>query len=101
MLFGSKKTTQILDLSRNKFSFDLSHLTFPKKSLIWLDLNHNKIYGSIPAALTKVENLQHFNVSHNPQLSGQIPQGGELQRFDQYAYFHTKLCGSPLLPCTK
>ncbi|KAK7411599.1 hypothetical protein VNO78_03034 [Psophocarpus tetragonolobus] len=99
MLFGSKKRTQILDLSRNKLSFDMSHLTFPKKSLIWLDLNHNNIYGNIPVSLTKVENLQHFNVSYNPQLSGQIPQGGELQRFDKYSYFHTKLCGSPLPPC--
>ncbi|KAL9314147.1 hypothetical protein ACSQ67_019599 [Phaseolus vulgaris] len=101
VLFGSKKKIQVLDLSRNQFSFDLSRLTFPKESLIWLDLNHNNIYGSIPVALTKVQNLQQFNVSYNPQLKGQIPQGGELQRFDQYAYFHTKLCGSPLPPCPK
>jgi len=99
VLFGSKKKTQILDLSRNSFSFDLSPLTFPKKTLIWLDLNHNKIYGTLPVALTKVENLQQFNVSYNPQLKGQIPQGGELHRFDKYAFFHTKLCGSPLPPC--
>ncbi|KAG5106116.1 hypothetical protein JHK82_043086 [Glycine max] len=99
MLFSSKKTTQILDLSRNKFEFDLSHLTFPKQSLIWLDLNHNNIYGNIPVALTTVKYLQQFNVSYNPRLSGKIPQGGELQRFDKYAYFHTKLCGSPLPPC--
>ncbi|RDY02691.1 Polygalacturonase inhibitor, partial [Mucuna pruriens] len=100
MLFGSKKKTQILDLSRNLFQFDLSPLKFPTKSLIWLDLNHNNIYGSIPVALTKVENLQHFNVSYNHELSGAIPQGGELQSFDTYSYFHTKLCGSPLPPCT-
>ncbi|XP_020208728.1 polygalacturonase inhibitor [Cajanus cajan] len=99
VLFGSKKRTQILDLSRNLFEFDLSPLKFPPKSLIWLDLNHNNIYGNIPLALTKVENLQQFNVSYNHQLSGKIPQGGELQRFDKYSYFHTKLCGSPLPPC--
>ncbi|XP_058748554.1 polygalacturonase inhibitor-like [Vicia villosa] len=100
VLFGSKKRTQILDVSRNLLSFDLSNVDFPKQSLIWLDLNHNKIYGKIPVALTKVENLQQFNVSYN-LLSGQIPQGGELQkRFDVYAYFHNKgLCGSPLPPC--
>nr|KYP31794.1 Polygalacturonase inhibitor [Cajanus cajan] len=70
VLFGSKKRTQILDLSRNLFEFDLSPLKFPPKSLIWLDLNHNNIYGNIPLALTKVENLQQFNVSYNHQLSG-------------------------------
>ncbi|XP_017420547.2 polygalacturonase inhibitor [Vigna angularis] len=99
-LFGSKKKIQVLDLSRNAFSFDLSPVTFPKKTLIWLDINHNKIYGSLPVALTKVQNLQQLNVSYNPQLKGQIPQGGELHRFDKYAFFHTKLCGSPLPPCT-
>lgn len=72
---------------------------FPKKSLIWLDLNHNKIHGSIPAGLTTVENLQQFNVSYN-QLCGKIPQGGELGRFDKYSYLHNKcLCDPPLPNC--
>ncbi|TKY73103.1 Polygalacturonase inhibitor [Spatholobus suberectus] len=100
MLFGSTKRMQVLDLSRNVFVFDLSRLKFPKKSLIWLDLNHNNIYGSILVALTKVENLQQFDVSYNHWLNGQILQNEELQRFDKYLYFHTKLCGSPLPPCT-
>ncbi|KAL2322128.1 hypothetical protein Fmac_026507 [Flemingia macrophylla] len=99
ILFGSNKRTQILDLSRNMLEFDFSPLKFPSKSLIWLDLNHNNIYGTIPVALTKVENLQHFNVSYNHRLTGKIPQAGQLQRFDKYSYFHTKLCGSPLPPC--
>jgi SPP1 gp7 family putative phage head morphogenesis protein len=65
VLFGNKKRTQILDLSRNLLSFDFSKVDFPKQSLIWLDVNHNKIYGKIPTALTEVENLQQFNVSYN------------------------------------
>ncbi|KAK7411595.1 hypothetical protein VNO78_03030 [Psophocarpus tetragonolobus] len=101
MLFASNKRTQTVDLSRNKLSFDMSHLMFPKKSLIWLDLNHNNIYGNIPVSLTEVESLQHFNVSYNNRLNGEIPQGGRLQEFDIYSYFHTKLCGSPLPPCKK
>ncbi|TKY73104.1 Polygalacturonase inhibitor [Spatholobus suberectus] len=98
MLFG-KNTTEKLDLSRNKFEFNLSHLKFPKTSLIHLDLCHNNINGSIPVALTEVENLQHFNVSYNNRLSDEISQGGKLQKFNEYSYFHTKLCGSPLPPC--
>ncbi|KAK7336618.1 hypothetical protein VNO77_17164 [Canavalia gladiata] len=98
MLFGSNKTTQTLDVSRNLLAFDLSRVEFPT-SLIALDLNHNKINGSIPVGLTALDSLQSFNVSYN-RLCGEIPQGGTLQTFDKYSYFHNKcLCGSPLPSC--
>nr|ADQ38901.1 polygalacturonase-inhibitor protein [Musa AAB Group] len=43
LLFWSKKTTTSVVLSRNMLEFDLSKVQFPK-SLVWLDLNHNKIF---------------------------------------------------------
>lgn len=96
-LFGKHKTTFQMVLDRNKFEFDLSKLTFGKR-LVWLDLNHNKIYGSLPTILTK-QSWQQFNVSYN-RLCGKIPQGGSMQRFDLYSYFHNKcLCDAPLPPC--
>jgi hypothetical protein len=75
-------------------------VNIPIKSLTWLDINHNNIYGKTPVALTKVEYLQQFNVSYN-KLCGEIPQGGTLQdNFDEYAYLHNKcLCGPPLPKC--
>ena len=94
---GGKKRLYYVDLSRNLFEFDLSKVQFPK-SLVWLDLNHNKIRGTIPVGLT-VPNLKHLNVSYN-RLCGKIPVGGELQRFDYSAYFHNQcLCGAPLQKC--
>ncbi|TYJ18628.1 hypothetical protein E1A91_A09G136300v1 [Gossypium mustelinum] len=97
VLFGPKKTTFEIDLSRNMFQFDLSKVQFPK-SLARLDLNHNKITGSIPAGLTDLE-LQFMNVSYN-RLCGQIPVGGRLQSFDYSTYFHNRcLCGAPLDTC--
>ncbi|BBH07415.1 polygalacturonase inhibiting protein 1 [Prunus dulcis] len=63
MLFGLNKTTQIVDLSRNLLEFDLSKVKF-SKSLTSLDLNHNKIAGSIPVGLTQGD-LQYLNVSYN------------------------------------
>ncbi|KAK4767271.1 hypothetical protein SAY86_015021 [Trapa natans] len=95
MLFGRNKTTQIMDFSRNTFEFNMSNLEI-HPSLTFLDLNHNKIYGSIPDVMTQLE-LQGFNVSYN-RLCGKIPQGGTLQtRFDYSAYFHNRcLCGAPL-----
>ncbi|KAG2683363.1 hypothetical protein I3760_10G028500 [Carya illinoinensis] len=97
VVFGSNKTTQIVDLSRNLFKFNLSKVEFPK-SLTSLDLNHNMINGGIPVEMTAL-NLQFLNVSYN-RLCGQIPVGGKLQSFDYSSYFHNRcLCGSPLPSC--
>ncbi|KAM5558964.1 hypothetical protein ABKV19_020559 [Rosa sericea] len=96
-LFGLNKTTEIVDLSRNMLEFDLSKAEFTN-SLILLDLNHNRLTGSIPEELTEVK-LQFFNVSYN-RLCGQIPVGGNLQNFDNTSYFHNRcLCGTPLPSC--
>ena len=96
-LFGKSKAVSTMDLSRNQFEFDISRVEF-STNLTTLDLNHNKIYGSLPSSLTKLA-LQSFNVSYN-RLCGAIPQGGRLQEYDMYAYFHNKcLCGAPLPPC--
>ncbi|OAY40556.1 polygalacturonase inhibitor [Manihot esculenta] len=97
VLFGPNKTTQIVDLSRNLLTFDLSKVVFPS-SLTSLDLNHNKIYGNIPQQMTQLT-MQLLNVSYN-RLCGQIPVGGKLQSFDSYTYFHNRcLCGAPLESC--
>ncbi|KAG6595660.1 Polygalacturonase inhibitor, partial [Cucurbita argyrosperma subsp. sororia] len=84
MLFGANKTTQIVDLSRNLLEFNLSEVVFPR-SLTTLDLNHNKIFGSIPVAMTEL--TFQLNVSYN-RLCGQIPVGGRLQSFDLSSYFN-------------
>ncbi|GMH12549.1 hypothetical protein Nepgr_014390 [Nepenthes gracilis] len=98
-LFGKNKALQQIDLSRNLFEFDFSKLDFPA-GLTNLDVNHNKIYGSLPQDLTEL-NLQLLNVSYN-NLCGMIPQGGKLQSFDQTSYFNNRcLCGSPLQACSK
>nr|ADL29790.1 PGIP [Morus alba var. multicaulis] len=97
-LFGENKRSLLIDLSRNSFSFDLTSVKF-SRTLVSLDLNHNKITGSLPAELTELK-LNLFNVSYN-RLCGKIPVGGNLQRFDYTAYFHNRcLCGSPLPPCS-
>ncbi|KAL0451704.1 UNVERIFIED_CONTAM: Polygalacturonase inhibitor [Sesamum latifolium] len=91
-LFGKNKSINTADFSRNKLQFDMSNMEFPE-SLRNLDLNHNKIYGSLPEGLTKVE-LISLNVSYN-RLCGRIPVGGRLQELDYTAYFHNRcLCGA-------
>ncbi|KAF2535421.1 hypothetical protein F2Q68_00023151 [Brassica cretica] len=97
MFFGTNKKTWIIDISRNMFQFDISKVKV-SKTVNLLDLNHNGITGSIPVQWTQLS-LQSFNVSYN-RLCGPIPKGGDLQRFDAYAYLHNKcLCGAPLQRC--
>ncbi|KAH7853381.1 hypothetical protein Vadar_001783 [Vaccinium darrowii] len=97
-MFGSNKTTQIFDFSRNMFEFNLSNVVFPA-SLLSLKLNHNKIFGSLPVGLTALNYFQFLNVSYN-RLCGKIPTGGKLQSFDATTYFHNRcLCGAPLAAC--
>ncbi|KAG6603233.1 Polygalacturonase inhibitor, partial [Cucurbita argyrosperma subsp. sororia] len=97
VIFGGKKTTEIVDLSRNLLEFDMSKVVLPR-SLTWLDLNHNKIFGEIPVMAVNLQ-LQLLNVSYN-KLCGRIPVGGKLQSFDVYSYSNNKcLCGKPLGKC--
>ncbi|KAF8029133.1 hypothetical protein BT93_E1724 [Corymbia citriodora subsp. variegata] len=92
---GNKKSTYYIDISWNKFAFNLSKAEF-SKNLSYLYMNHNKIYGSIPKAM---ENVRSLNVSHN-RLCGEIPVGGQLQSFNYTVYFHNRcLCGAPLPSC--
>ena len=82
---------------RKLLEFNLSKVVFAK-SLITLDLNHSRIYGSIPVEITALK-LQFFNASYN-RLCGQIPIGGKLQNFDYSTYFHNQcLSGAPLASC--
>ncbi|ONK58695.1 uncharacterized protein A4U43_C09F15720 [Asparagus officinalis] len=98
VLFGAAKPTTQIDISRNRFGFDLTGVTFPVNSTA-LDMNHNMIYGEIPAQINAVGGLVLFNVSYN-RLCGEIPSGSVTAKFDEYSYLHNKcLCGAPLPAC--
>ncbi|KAK1397721.1 Polygalacturonase-inhibiting protein [Heracleum sosnowskyi] len=96
--FGDKKRLETADFSQNLFTFNFSNVHQFPPALIYLDLNHNLITGSLPSVLAKVQ-LQTFNVSYN-NLCGKIPTGENLERFDSTAYLHNScLCGTPLPKC--
>ncbi|KAK7400226.1 hypothetical protein VNO78_11427 [Psophocarpus tetragonolobus] len=99
VLFGSDKNKQKIKLAKNLFAFDLGKVGL-SKNLNGLDLRNNRIYGALPQALTSLKFLHSLNVSFN-NLCGEIPLGGNLQRFDVSSYANNKcLCGSPLPACT-
>uniref|UniRef100_A0A0D9ZT43 non-specific serine/threonine protein kinase n=1 Tax=Oryza glumipatula TaxID=40148 RepID=A0A0D9ZT43_9ORYZ len=99
MLFGSgKKELVSAYLSRNALSFNMSQLQLPEE-LNFLDVSHNSIYGSIPAQMANMTDMQLLNVSYN-RLCGEVPTGGNMPSFDTYCFQHNKcLCGAPLSPC--
>ncbi|PIN13206.1 hypothetical protein CDL12_14171 [Handroanthus impetiginosus] len=98
VLFGKNKSIQVIDFSRNVLQFDMSKIEIPE-NLTNLNLNHNRITGSLPEGLAKQVNLISLNVSYN-RLCGQIPVGGRLQELDYTNFFHNKcLCGAPLPKC--
>ncbi|CAN6324854.1 unnamed protein product [Urochloa humidicola] len=98
LLFGAKKPLNALRLSRNRFGFDLGRVELPEAMDI-LEIDHNMVYGSIPAAAAARKWLA-FDVSYN-RLCGPIPQGRYTHRFGPKHFAGNKcLCGRPLPPCS-
>lgn len=99
-LFGRSRPVSQLNLARNELSFDFGGVEFPL-SMGYMDVSHNKIYGSISAQITELTRLSYIDVSYN-KLCGKIPSGGNFTLFSADSYAHNKcLCGEPLQPCNK
>lgn len=97
-MFSRDKTALFsIDISNNLFHFDFSNVDLPQ-GLEYLDVSHNKIYGSLPKRLGQLP-LKSIDVSFN-QLCGKIPTGRRLKQFSPTLFYHNKcLCGPPLAPC--
>nr|DAD42251.1 TPA_asm: hypothetical protein HUJ06_000481 [Nelumbo nucifera] len=95
MLLRPDSSVRWIVLSDNRLNFDMSKVRFPQ-NLTGLYLSHNRIRGSIPEEITKLELLQVFDVSYN-RLCGRIPVGGNVQQLGNYSFVHNRcLCGPPL-----
>ncbi|MFQ6664496.1 hypothetical protein Gotur_031581 [Gossypium turneri] len=60
-----------------------------------LDLSMNRLNGEIPPSFSKLNFLNHFNVSYN-NLTGQIPTSTQLQSIESLSDVGNHLCGPPL-----
>ncbi|KAJ3702089.1 hypothetical protein LUZ61_005794 [Rhynchospora tenuis] len=98
-LFGKQKAAVNIVLANNDFEFDLSNVEF-SDNLYGFDLSHNKIYGKIPKSFASAADLWFPNLSFN-RLCGELPQGGNMGRFDASVFANNAcLCGYPLQPCS-
>ncbi|KAL8485730.1 hypothetical protein ACS0TY_027859 [Phlomoides rotata] len=114
---GNLKAIYRMDLSSNQFSGDIPSSFDGCQSLETLSLSNNTLTGSIPQSLGSVRGLssldlsinnlsglipleeltflEHFNVSYNSLLDGEIPNEGPFVNFTSESFVNNSaLCGS-------
>lgn len=95
LLGESKRSLEELTLSRNQLEFDFSNVRLPM-GLQKLNLDHNRIYGRVPAQMVKPAWL-HLDLRYN-NLCGPVPDA--VKPMGSGPFGHNKcLCGGPLPPC--
>ncbi|KAF3340970.1 polygalacturonase inhibitor 1-like protein [Carex littledalei] len=98
-LFGKQKKTVNIELNNNDFEFDFSKVEF-SEYIYGFDLSHNKIYGEVPESFATAAGLYFPKLSFN-RLCGELPQGGNMWRFNSEVFANNAcLCGNPLPPCS-
>ncbi|XP_042461577.1 probable LRR receptor-like serine/threonine-protein kinase At1g74360 [Zingiber officinale] len=82
----------VLNVSDNMLSGEIPSEIGSLQCLSSLDLSRNNLSGKLPESLNGLSELNKFNVSHNPLLSGEIPITGQLATFE-----HDSFIGDPLI----
>ncbi|XP_019438628.1 PREDICTED: probable LRR receptor-like serine/threonine-protein kinase At1g74360 isoform X1 [Lupinus angustifolius] len=82
----------VLNMTRNKLSGELPLEIGNWKCMMNLDLSCNNFSGMFPTTLSKLHELNKFNISYNPFISGPVPSTGQFATFGRDSYF-----GDPLL----
>lgn len=95
LLGESKRSLEELTLSKNQLEFDFSNVRLPM-GLQKLNLDHNRIYGRVPAQMGKL-GWFHLDLRYN-NLCGPVPDA--VKPMGTAPFEHNKcLCGGPLPPC--
>ncbi|TVU38106.1 hypothetical protein EJB05_11460 [Eragrostis curvula] len=82
----------VLNVSRNSISGPVPSAIGRILCLEMLDLSYNNFSGELPASLSQLTELNRFNVSYNPLLSGSVPTSGQFGTFDEQSFL-----GDPLI----
>ncbi|XP_068646304.1 receptor-like protein EIX2 [Aristolochia californica] len=89
-----------LNLSSNYLKGNIPNKIGALKQLESLDLSRNRLFGEVPSSLSTLNFLSKLNLSYN-NLSGRIPSGFQLQTLNDSSIYigNDNLCGPPLSPC--
>ncbi|THU53780.1 hypothetical protein C4D60_Mb10t18040 [Musa balbisiana] len=82
----------VLNVSDNRLSGAIPEEIGSLQCLWSLDLARNNLSGELPASLNSLYELNKFNVSYNPLLSGVVPLSGQIATFDGDSFL-----GDPLI----
>ncbi|KAL6657657.1 hypothetical protein ACP70R_005437 [Stipagrostis hirtigluma subsp. patula] len=82
----------VLNVSRNNISGAIPSEIGHIRCLDMMDLSYNNFSGELPASLSQLTELNRFNVSYNPLLSGEVPNAGQFGTFDEMSFL-----GDPLI----
>ncbi|KZV34694.1 Leucine-rich repeat protein kinase family protein [Dorcoceras hygrometricum] len=82
----------VLNISRNAFSGEIPWQIGNINCLQNLDLSYNNFSGAFPSSFSHLNNLNQFNLSYNPHITGAIPDTGQFATFDKWSFL-----GDPLL----
>ncbi|CAL9055996.1 unnamed protein product [Musa banksii] len=87
----------ILNVSDNRLSGEIPMEIGGLRCLSSLDLSRNNFSGELPPSLSGLSELNKFNVSYNPLLSGMVPVTGQIATFDHDSFLGDPLIGFPSL----
>lgn len=82
----------VLNVSRNNISGAIPSEIGRILCLEMLDLSYNNLSGELPGSLSQLTELNRFNVSYNPLLSGTFPATAQFGTFDEQSFL-----GDPLI----
>ncbi|RZR90943.1 hypothetical protein BHM03_00018954 [Ensete ventricosum] len=82
----------LLNVSHNGLSGGIPEEIGFLRCLSILDLSRNNFSGKLPSSLNGLSELNKFNVSYNPLLSGVIPMNGQIVTFGNDSFL-----GDPLI----